>query len=668
MKYNNLNGIYEILKQDKRLINDNNELLKNKVQELTLKTDNNLLKLLLNNDLTKELFFIDVDGIFVFDKNKFMWVIDSKDFLPDSYTAYKNKIMLTDEKGNSIKNGNDVVLSFPCKDCLVEMDSTEDIDERNEVFFNEILMKSEIDTLLEPKVFTNIKKYSKDKEEIITTIEDKDNLIIKGNNLLTLYSLLPRYAGKIKLMYWDILYNTDSDKVPYNDSFKHSSWLTMMKNRLEVAKKLLKTDGVICLQCDDNEMAYLKVLCDEIFKRENFLNCIAVKMSEPTGMKMAHADLRLPKLKEYILLYKNTAKIKLNRITVPKDKWDSEYKTFIDNITKEEVEIIKSIRDNENRTNEDVKKCDELLSKIEYHSVNEEYKKNNITSSNEKDKFNFENSWRIIQTVSMSGGAKKLADEKKEISKSTFYSIVTPKKKMYIIKGDYNVDISKPRIKILFADDYLTVNPCDFWQDIKTTGLDNEGTVDLKNGKKPERLIQRIIDLTTNKGDIVLDAYLGSGTTTAVAHKMGRQYIGIEQLNSHIEKSLIRMKNVLNGEQTGISKNVNWNGGGEFVYCELASNSEEFIEKVVQASDNELLFLYEQIKENDFISYRVDINKLEGEKNGFINLSIEDKRKFLINIVDKNTLYINYSDMNDITYKISEGIKKFNNSFYKKEV
>ncbi len=199
-------------------------------------------------------------------------------------------------------------------------------------------------------------------------------------------------------------------------------------------------------------------------------------------------------------------------MSIPKDKWDNEYKTFLENITQDEVARLKEIRDNEERRAEDIAECDRILSKVEYISLGAAYKKYSIPDGAQQD-FNFQNAWRIVQTVSMTGGAKQLADEKKLKTAHTFYCIVTPQKKMYFIKGDYSDDIAKPRIKILFADDYLTVNPCDFWQDIKTTGLYNEGFVDFRNGKKPLKLIERIITLFTNKDDIVMDFFSGSGTT-----------------------------------------------------------------------------------------------------------------------------------------------------------
>lgn len=252
-------NVYDVLKKDDRLVASDGTLMKNRIYELSSKLDETFLQLLLDNEVTKNIFFKNINGIFVFNSQKFNWIIDSKEFLPDSYSEYKKDIMLVDDNNNSISKRDNVVLSFPYKDCILEMDSTEETEKRKEVFFNETLMKKEIDTLLSPKVFANAKRISKNGEETAIDIHS-DNLIIKGNNLLSMYSLVPRYKGKIKCMYWDVLYNKEKDYVPYNDSFKHTSWLTMMKNRLEVAHKLLSSDGSIWIQCDDNEMHYLKVL------------------------------------------------------------------------------------------------------------------------------------------------------------------------------------------------------------------------------------------------------------------------------------------------------------------------------------------------------------------------------------------------------------------------
>lgn len=421
------------------------------------------------------------------------------------------------------------------------------------------------------------------KEESVNW-DTTENLYIEGDNLEVLKLLQESYLGAIKLIYIDPPYNTGSDNFVYPDNYTmdeaeyeggiglydvdgnklfkenntsnprfHSDWCSMIYARLLLAKNLLARDGVICIQIDDNEYDNLKKLCDEVFGAANFMTTIVVKMSEPTGMKMAHADMRIPKLKEYILVYTGEKRAKLGEVSVPKEKWDNEYKTFLENITEEDVAKIKSIREDEDRSLADIKLCDEILSKIKYSSLSSAYKKYSIPES-EQQEFNFKNAWRIVQTVSMTGGAKQLADDKRMQVESIFYSIVTPQKKMYFIKGDYSSEIAKPRIKILFADDYLTVNPCDFWHDIKTTGLDNEGYVDFRNGKKPLKLIDRIIKLFTTKDDIVLDFFSGSGTTGQAVMEFNSK---LEDENKTRKFILVQLPEDLDKEvqkQTGATK------------------------------------------------------------------------------------------------------------------
>ena len=658
--------LIDLLKTDERYFTAEGELLKNAVYEDAMKMDSSLIKLLLSDDTCKSRFFAEVDGVLVFDKVGFGWVINNRQFLPDSYTRYKNRIGLVDGMDNFISSSDDVVLAFPYKDCVLEFDSTKEDDAREEIFYNSILGSDDIDTLLYPKTFINATRIDKDTKVSAISFNREDNLLIKGNNLLALHSLNKIYSHQIKLMYWDILYNTKSDQVPYADSFKHSSWLTMMKNRLEIAKKLLKSDGTICLQCDDNEHAYLKVLCDEIFGRDKYMTTIVVKMSEPTGFKMKHANIRLPKIKEYILVYKMDYTSKINIAKIPKAQWDTEYKTILLNISKEEIDFIKQLRDSDTFSEADIQKGNEILKKCRYQSLSKYYKENNIPSSEELS-FNFENAWRIFQTVSMpSKTNKQNAIDARNQLQQLFYFITSPKKELYVIKGDFDESVEKPRMKVIFADDYLLVNVCDMWSDIKTTGLDNEGVVDLTNGKKPEALLKRIIEIFTDKNDIVLDAYIGSGTTAAVALKLNRRFIGIEQLDSHFNKAKTRLIEVILGEQSGISKEVKWNGGGAFIYCELARLNQNFVDKIKSAdTDESLIGVFEDILKSGFVSCFIQPKEINPKSDGFNDLSIEDKKRLLFALLDKNMLYVNYCDMNDETFAISEEDKAFTNSFYK---
>ena len=218
-----------ILSEDKRFITEKGEILRNAVYEAGMKMDKSLLKMLLSNATTKEKFFqeVELDGnkTLVFDKVGFGWVVSNKEFLPDSYTRYKNKIGLVDGNGQYISNSNDVELVFPYKDCVLVGGQTKDDQKRNEIFFNKTLVPDEVDRLLAPKVLVNAKRYTKDGVEQIAEFTDSDNLIIKGNNLLALESLLTKFEGQVKCIYIDPPYNTGNDGFGYNDKFNHSSWL-----------------------------------------------------------------------------------------------------------------------------------------------------------------------------------------------------------------------------------------------------------------------------------------------------------------------------------------------------------------------------------------------------------------------------------------------------------
>ena len=256
----------------------NGVLNKNKLSELARKYDAKLLNILMKEESVKNHFFTTLeDGVFVFKKDVFLQFLNNKEFLPDSYTAYKTKIGLGTDNGEYISENNSVVLNFPYKDCILEGGQTKEDAKRQEVFFNKILAPNEINRLLDNKVLTNFKRFDKDGEHEVENIKDTDNLIIKGNNLIALHSLKKRYAGKVKLIYIDPPYNTGNDSFGYNDSFNHSTWLVFMKNRLEVARELLSEDGLLWVQTDDGEVNYLGVLLDEIFGRENFINLVTVK-------------------------------------------------------------------------------------------------------------------------------------------------------------------------------------------------------------------------------------------------------------------------------------------------------------------------------------------------------------------------------------------------------
>ena len=660
------------LKKEPNYVTDSGELKKWVVIHKAQNYDAELIGLLLDDKELKEKFFLDIKGVLVFNQSLLIQFLEQKNYLNDSYTAYKNKVGLNID-GKYLKQRNEVTLVWPFKDCVLEGGQSNEEDKREEIFFNETLAQDEITQLLEPKVLTNAKRFNDKGEKTLTKFNRNsegriiDNLIIKGNNLLTLHTLKEEFANQIKLIYIDPPYNTGNDSFKYNDTFNRSTWLTFMRNRLFAAKELLTNDGLICVQCDDNENAYLKILLDEIFEN-GFLNNVAVKMSEASGVKMNHAKSRFPKLKEYILIYKMPAF--KGFVTVDKyeqKEWDSENNIFLANLTKEEREQLIELEAKEVNDDEDVISANKILKKVKKISLSKKLKEIELENEDEINNWLFENSYRIIKTAGSSSLAT-LVKALDSVPTQDIASAVSKKGILFFYITDFNRETKQPRLQVIFADSNIYKNPCDFWQDIKTTGaISDEGNVKLSNGKKPEKILYRLIKMTTHPSDIVLDYHLGSGTTAAVAHKMKRQYIGAEQLDYGENDSVIRLKNVINGDNTGCStyEDVNWTGGGEFVYLELKKSNQNFIERIESAKDKKtVLAIWEEMKLKSFLNYNVDLQKQEEHIEEFKALSLAEQKKHLIELLDKNQLYVNLSSLNDKDFAVSAEEKKTTQDFY----
>ena len=534
-------------------------LNKNKLSELARKYDAKLLNLLMKEENVKNHFFTTLeDGVLVFKKDVFLQFLNNKEFLPDSYTAYKTKIGLGTDNGDYISENNNIVLNFPYKDCILEGGQTKEDAKRQEVFFNKTLAPNEINRLLDNKVLTNFKRYDKDGEHEVENIEDTDNLIIKGNNLIALHNLKKRYAGKVKLIYIDPPYNTGNDGFNYNDKFSRSTWLVFMKNRLKIAKELLTNDGNIVIQCDWHEAHYLKVLLDEIFGEENFRNEIIWHYSSGGDYKKTFA-----KKHDTIFWYSKSD----NYSFYPQNK------------------LVGEKRGTE--------------------------KKNNMKKGIDSD-------GRVYFSIKSAGKEYRYYED----------DLITP-------DDVWNISILQQK-------------------DPERTGF---------NSQKPERLLARIIGALSNEGDIVLDYHLGSATTASVAHKMNRQYIGIEQMNYIEEISIERLKSVIDGAKVGISKDVEWQGGGSFVYCELKDDAQDFLNKIEFSKTSEqLIELLEQVKKSSFLSYRVEAKKLHKEE--FTKLSLFEQKQLLVELIDHNNLYVNYCDIDDVDNNISDNEKRLNKMFY----
>lgn len=536
-------------------------LNKNLVAELARKYDRSLLELLLGDKALQEQFFEEVKwrettGV-VFKREAFLQFIAQKEFLPDSYTAFEQKIGLATGE-EMIRKDSRVVLNWPYKDCVLEGGQDKEDAKREEVFFNEILAPDEITTLLDEKVFTNWKRYDQDGEHELDELKLEDNLLIRGNNLLVLHSLrrLVEKRGGVKMIYIDPPYNTQGDSFRYNDHFNHSTWLTFMKNRLQVARGLLADNGVMLVQIDQDEGHYLKVLMDEIFGRENFRNEII--WSYRTGG--ASKKTTLPKKHDVILCYAKTSAFSFNGMKERQylekafmgSQKDAEGRFYVDTLLRDVVE-------------------------------------------------------GIIKVPQKDGTIK-----------------------------EYNV---RPVLNLAGE------------------------RVENFQSQKPEGLLQLLLDLTTKPGDLVMDYHLGSGTTAAVCQKMGRQYIGVEQMNYGANDAVFRLAKVIKGEdKAGISEATGWTGGGSFVYCNIRNDAQKYRERVDKAGEADLLGLLKEALVSSFLSYRVNPKKVKVDE--FEKLAVEDKRRVLRDLVNNNTLYLNYSEIDDASYKVSDADKKHNVAFY----
>ena len=679
--------LYEILqnqlKNEPNFVSEKGEIKKWIVINKAQNFDSNLITLLIDSKELKANFFIKIKDVFVFNQTRFIDFLEQKNYLNNSYTLYRNKVGLNID-GKFLNQRNEVILVWPYKDCVLEGGQSYEEGKREEIFFNETLAQDEINQLFEPKILTNAKHYSTNGEKPFEKFNRNpqgvitDNIILKGNNLLALHSLKNEFAGKIKLIYIDPPYyfneNKGTDTFAYNSNFKLSTWLTFMKNRLEVAKYLLHNEGVIFVQIDDDGQAYLKVLMDEIFAG-NYLNTVIVKAKATSGASGGGEDKKIKKNTEYIHIYKKSEEfkkfndqfIKVNLQSYINELREDEKSFSYTKVLIDEGEKVyfKSTVDGRNleikifkHSNYIIKTISQVI-KEEKITENEAYEKyidkiftteNAQTSIRDRvlEATDAEDTFYTIEYVPISGKNKGLT--------TNVSFIGTTKRLVSYLKNSCEFEGKKI---------YKLLKLGTLWDDLSWSSVFIEGGVKLKNGKKPENLLQRIIEMTTSENDIVLDYHLGSGTTAAVAHKLKRQYIGLEQLNYGKNDSVVRLQNVINGDTTGISKNINWKGGGEFVYMELKKNNQNFIEQIQSAKDlKTLLKIWEEMKQKSFLNYNVDLQKQETHLVEFKSLLLAEQKTHLMELLDKNQLYVNVSSINDNDFAVSIEEKNITKDFY----
>ncbi|MDG2267843.1 MAG: site-specific DNA-methyltransferase [Alphaproteobacteria bacterium] len=697
-------NLEKILKEDARIWDE--EILDYpQLFELARTYDKDLLETLFSNKDSKKKFFIQVGDSHVFKYNEFRFYLEENQ-VNNSFTQYANKIGLSSQ-GEHLSDSTDYVLDWPYKDCVLEggMSSEEDMDtfiekkvettpgkmdksgnvistektevtfsqakrKREEIFYNNIIADKEIDRLLDKKALKNFTRYTAKGEEKVKEIkrdEDgtiKENLLIKGNNLLALHSLKEEFAGKVKLIYIDPPYNTGNDGFAYNDKFNHSTWLTFMKNRLEIAKEFLREDGVIFVQIDNRMFPLLKLLMDiepKLFGRKNHLSTITVKSKAGGGVGQ---ESYLFDVCEYILVYaKDFNKVEnyLKFVKTPlAENTTKVYNNIIENFgTEKEIKILSGGNAGDIKIFEHTNFTTKKLNKDERTVINY-----------------FENFENIFRTTNPQGGLMKRVMP--EIPKSGLYSIeYIPTKgrnagelyRYYFLNGGLLVWLKDTAVKDNNTKSVSKLVKNDnLWTENLHQGIANEGSVIFKEGKKPEKLIRKIIEMSTEEGDLVLDYHLGSGTTAAVAHKMGRQYLGIEQMDYKENSSNNRMHNVIKGDTSGISKEVNWKGGGDFIYFELAEYNEEAKNKIDTCkSYKELKKLFTELTDYYFLNYNVSVKQFNDQlldDKDFQELPLEEQNTLFKALLDNNQLYIPYKEQQDGKYNLSKEDQELTNEFY----
>jgi len=644
--------LINILKTENNYVSDDGEVKKWVVAEHARNYSPLLIETLLSSEQLKEVFFVDVNGTLVFKLDKFLQFIEQKNYINDSYTHFTQKVGLQ-VGGKFLSQRNEVELVFPYKDCVLEGGQTKDDQKRNEIFFNEVLAQDEITQLLDPKVLTEAKRIDAQGEHPLGAFrrgesinEERnlpkhtitDNLIIRGNNLLALHTLKHQFQGKVKLIYIDPPYyfkkNLATDTFSYNSNFKLSSWLVFMRDRLSIAKQLLQNGGTIWINIGEDGMHYLKVMADNIFGSDHFVGTL------PRRTRSGKSDVPYNFSQDYdwILVYTNAT--------------------------------------------EDNKIIGRSINRKYY--ISEDYpgrpwRLTDLTSQQPASKR--PNSFFTM--VDPKTGKQYPASEKRTwaVTKDTFQHYYD---RGYIVfPDDYDfLNITKPygrkfkyedeekgKLSAVISDFLISDFIKSLLNDCKNEKGNNEITSlfgrDEFDYAKPENLIKSILEVATSENDIVLDFFSGSGTTAAVAHKMNRQYIACEQIDHQIELNIKRLKKVVDGEAGGISEEIDWRGGGEFVYVELKRCNEQFIDDIELATTTEqLLEIWEQMKHRAFFRFSLDMQQFEENIEQFKSLSLDEQKAVLCRVLDLNQLYVNRADMNDEELQVSDEEKRVTNDFY----
>ncbi|MHB8282780.1 MAG: DNA methyltransferase [bacterium] len=633
--------LYKIFEEDMRLWDkDKKELNETLLKDLIDKLDVKLIELLLNNKETEEKFFIKVKDVFVLKQNELKFFIDENK-LDNSYTQYAQNIGL--KVGNKLLTERDeVVLEWPFKDCILEGGMTKEDQKRNEIFFNEILAKDEIDRLLDPKALVNWKRHtSKGEEKVKELKRDKDgtireNLVIKGNNLFALHSLKEQFAGKVKLIYIDPPYNPESaaNTFTYNNNFNHSTWLTFMKNRLLAAKQMLDSDGFFVVAIDHNELFYLGILCDEIFKRENRVGVISVE-TNPGGR--SDSEFFATSHENFLVYANDVNKAKMNNLK------SNEKDLLLYNL-EDEISKYKLVPLRRTGSNSTPDKRPNLCFPIYYNQTANKIFLEKVENTAEIMPIGYDSIMRVWRW------------SKDKIQKNVNNIVVRKSKNDYAVFVKDRIKYEKKPKTLWYGSKYDASSHGT--KLLQSFGLDNE----VSYPKSLELMID-IIQILSDKDSLILDYHAGSGTTANAVLQLNKEDGGNRKF------ILVEQMDYINTVTCGrVQKIIEQNGGGDSIYCELAKWNEEAKENIIKANNlGELIKLFDDLYETYFLNYNVKVKEFKEkiiEEEDFKNLNLNEQKKLFVEMLDLNQMYVNFSEREDKKYNIKKEDIALSEEFY----
>jgi adenine-specific DNA-methyltransferase len=412
---------------------------------------------------------------------------------------------------------------------------------------------------LEPRILLEDSALSYHAPHRVTEHDIFDNRLIFGDNLLALKALEQEFTGRFTCIYIDPPFNTGQAMEHYDDNLEHSIWLNIVQPRCELLRNLLRDDGTFFMHLDDNELGYAIVLLDEIFGRANRLYVITFKQGSATGHKAINPGC--VNTTNFLIMYaKNKASWRPNRVFTGRER-DKRYNQFITNPQDSYVKwrliplgkvFAESLGISDRDAKRDLEDYEERLNEfVQKHAA------------------------QVVRLArpsydDVSAAARVMIDQSRSDPKTIYFFQRQDHSDMYFLGGERFLFYTD-KIKIIDGEPVAGEPLTTLWDDILSNNLHKEGGVEFPKGKKPESLVKRVLDLTTKPGDWVLDSFSGSGTTGAVAHKMRRRWVMIEQKDSCHTHIIPRMKRIVDGtDQDGVSKAMRWKGGGGFRYLYLA--------------------------------------------------------------------------------------------------